>query len=487
MNTPSKTSRSGSCRPAWIAALLVLGFAVLYAFTAQRGVSWGDSGMFQRRIVEGDLVGRAGLALAHPLYISLSGIVSRLVPSSRLLWFLNAMSGFWGALAVGGIFACALRFTDSLRAATLAAVSLGFAHMFWWLSTMSEVYTLSTFLLACETYGLLTAIRRRASTPMVFAFLANGIHFSVHNFALLSFPVHVAASIWLVRQLPAGRRAATLAAIAACGGLAWLAGSFPITSLALARYRSTGALGATVVDVLAGRYGSAVAGSTGVPVRITLFNYALAGMSFALPCFIASCVRRKHGARLRLKPESIFLACLFAIHFIFWIRYRVADQATFLLPTLFLSLVLLSPRLAGIRRPLAWCMATAATAVAIPNLVVLCIDKPTCARNLPFRDDIRYFGMPWKHDEDSAMRFIEAARDLPDNAFVYVDPTVDGALACARKVGLLPPTLQLSTDPPSSIPPSSRWEVSPDNPRYRLSPSAARIEKHGVFYKVFLP
>ncbi len=44
---------------------------VLYALTAQQGVSWQDSGMLQFRIVTGDYIGNLGLALAHPLYIAI--------------------------------------------------------------------------------------------------------------------------------------------------------------------------------------------------------------------------------------------------------------------------------------------------------------------------------------------------------------------------------------------------------------------------------
>ena len=44
--------------------------AVLYLLTCQRGVSWQDSGMFQWRVLNSDLTGDLGLALAHPLYIA---------------------------------------------------------------------------------------------------------------------------------------------------------------------------------------------------------------------------------------------------------------------------------------------------------------------------------------------------------------------------------------------------------------------------------
>ena len=90
-------------------ALLVVGFAVLYVFTAQRGVSWGDSGVFQLRILGNDQAGSSGLALAHPLFVATAHFLSRLVPEPFRVWSMNAICGIWGALAVGMMFLCAQR------------------------------------------------------------------------------------------------------------------------------------------------------------------------------------------------------------------------------------------------------------------------------------------------------------------------------------------------------------------------------------------
>ena len=56
---------------------------VLYALTAQQGVSWQDSGMLQFRIVTGDYTGNLGLALAHPLYIAIGRLFLLLPFGSR--------------------------------------------------------------------------------------------------------------------------------------------------------------------------------------------------------------------------------------------------------------------------------------------------------------------------------------------------------------------------------------------------------------------
>ena len=53
----------------WTAVVLV--FTVFYGLTAQRGVSWQDSGRFQYRVLNGEYHDDLGLALAHGLDIRL--------------------------------------------------------------------------------------------------------------------------------------------------------------------------------------------------------------------------------------------------------------------------------------------------------------------------------------------------------------------------------------------------------------------------------
>ena len=73
-------------RPVWVFSLVVLAaFYLLYAFTAQRGVSWQDSGEFQYRAFIGDYHWHSGIARAHPLYILLArGFAAGFAPASRL-------------------------------------------------------------------------------------------------------------------------------------------------------------------------------------------------------------------------------------------------------------------------------------------------------------------------------------------------------------------------------------------------------------------
>ncbi len=479
------------------AALLVAGFAALYAFTAQRGLSWGDSGVYQYRMMTGDLPGPYGLATAHPSYIFLGRLLSGLAGSTARFWAMNAMSGLFMALAIGGFFCCAVRYCRSVHAAALAAMTLGCAHMAWWLSCLAEVYTLSLCLLAAETACLLHLLRTENMRGFLLLALLNGLHFSVHNFALLALPVYGTIFVWRVSRCrpPLPRLLATAVGSATL----WLLGAAPLLALAVRHYRLGHGLQDTVVSVLLDHFGAQVSGLHGVSATITAFNFALAALSFTLPCWLAPILRlRTRQPQLLHRPpfsrETAALLALFGIHFLFWVRYRVADQATFILPTLFFAALFLSRALVGIRRPVAWGVATAACAVLVPILAARGLNAfaPSSVRPpLPFRNDWNYFAIPWKNTETSAAKFAEAAiRELPPGAFVYTDCNDIGPLACTRQAELFPGDIWFSLpwanlrEPPAT--PSSRWEVRPFG-AYRIAPPEATIVKRKTFYEVKLP
>ncbi|MCD6303441.1 MAG: DUF2723 domain-containing protein, partial [Planctomycetes bacterium] len=110
----------------------VLGlFLLVYAATAQRGCAWQDSGIFQWRILTGDLTGRLGLALAHPLLILLGEAFSRL-PLGPPAWRMNMVSAVFGAVAAANVAALVRRLRPERPAAAwLAAGFYGLAHTPW--------------------------------------------------------------------------------------------------------------------------------------------------------------------------------------------------------------------------------------------------------------------------------------------------------------------------------------------------------------------
>jgi hypothetical protein len=197
-----------------------------------------------------------------------------------------------------------------------------------------------------------------------------------------------------------------------------------------------------ILDILFGDYASEVVGVSGVPIKVTIANFAIMAFSFLLPCWpvaAAALLRRIRGGGFvslaRRAPASMRLvAVLLFIHAVFLLRYRIADQALFMLPTLFFASVALAFLLKDVRLTALLAVATAACAVVVPLAANAVLHLPpqgsrvaaSRARTLPYRDEIRYWVLPWKHDERSAEQFASAAvakMDAMPGAMLYADST----------------------------------------------------------------
>ena len=129
------------------------------------------------------------------------------------------------------------------------------------------------------------------------------------------------------------------------------------------------------------------------------------------------------------------ILALAVIHFTFFIRYNVGDQATFALPTLTCFALLAAigmDRVFGSRLAKFGLSAGAMVlvlAAAFPTCAYLGADAAVRRLNadalsakekIPFRDEVRYWILPWKMNEKSADRAIEAVlRETETNAVFY--------------------------------------------------------------------
>lgn len=355
-------------------ALIVMGFFALYALTAQRGLGWGDSGEFQYRILHG----AAGLvsdcdsfATAHPLYVALAkGICS--TPYQVTL-----LSCFFGALALGGFFLCSRNIALS--------VVLGLAHGLWWLSCVAEVYTMSLTFVAFETFCLLRYLKVRRAGWLVALFLINGLHLELHNLALLALPVYAAVLI---------REAKVIGPLRACLPLpAWCLGaSFWLQALV-----TRGAH-----DVLVGSYGSLTFGLLPANWTIAAFNLALAAMSFFAPVALWWW-NRKAGRRIDFRSQWPIVA-LFAVNVLFFVRYFIISQFTFVLPSVFFAYLLVSSL--ELKRNRAIPLAVLQVLLPLMACEILAqVPRPTFYASHKYRNDAKYFALPWKFNDDSADRY----------------------------------------------------------------------------------
>jgi hypothetical protein len=321
-------------RDFWPWAALWLLFSAIYMATAQRGIGWSDNGFDSWRILRGDLVGSMGLAQAHPAAVALGWLAWRL-PIGDPWWRINAFGAPAMALAVANVALLVRLLSGRWSGAIAAACLLGAAHLPWFEATSAKcVHAFSACCLTLELLALWRLTRRPDWRWLALLGLAVGIHWSFHNFALLTLPVYavvVGGLLWR-RQLPVW---AALAALAACA-----LGAAPLLALtARMALSDSGGWLAAGASLLFGQHRAAVLGQTWHPEWLR-WNAALLGLSLWNPLWLG--VIAGVAAAWRYAPPCFGRALLaaLALHAAFVARYTVIDQATFALPTLTLLALL---------------------------------------------------------------------------------------------------------------------------------------------------
>ncbi|MGC9454481.1 MAG: protein O-mannosyl-transferase family [Phycisphaerae bacterium] len=412
-----------------------LAAAVLYAATCQRGISWQDSGMFQWRVATGDYTGELGLALAHPLYIAAGRAMTRL-PGSDAYW-LNFFSGLGSAVALANLAGLLTYITHKRWVAAATAAMLAVAHSLWWLSTVAEVYTWTIAGLTLEVWLLISLIDHPKGWKLASLAFVNGLGLAVHNFALLPLPVYAIIAVWLVvkHRLPARWLPAAAVAWTAGAGL-YIA---QIVHLAAGEEYT---LFAAISSALVGEYGEQVLNLAGMS-KYWKVNVALASLSFVnlmLPLAVVGWVRL---GRWLSRPAAAAVAAITVIHAVFFLRYPVPDQFTFMLPTLTMIALAAGLGVATLsRRSRRWRTAAVAACVlsvigppvfyaTAPKLAAVAGFDATGKARHPYRNEMRYWLVPWKHNETSAQRF---AREVVEAAsrtggVIWADSTPAWALA----------------------------------------------------------
>lgn len=439
-----RTSRNApTVRWLWLACLIA--FSVLYLLTCQRGVCWQDSGRLQWHVHTADYQSRLGLALVHPLLIA-AGQVLKLIPIADLATRLNFFSGLGMAVALANLACLIAVLTGRRWIGAAAAAMLSVAHTPWWLATITETYTWSAAGLTAELWLLVLLIRKPRAGVLIALALISGLGVSLHNFALLPLPVYVVAAMILIL-----RRKVPLWSLAAAAG-AYCLGAGLYISMIVDRAVAHGDLFGAIHSALFGNYAKAVlnvsAGSKHYEANAVLA--AMNFVSFLGPLAVVGWanLRRKLGS-----PTASAMAAVTIIHVLFVIRYPVPDQFTFLLPSLVMTALaagvgisVLADATARLRK-----LAIASCVLSIIAPPVFYATGPSLARwrspvlvhqkrKLPFRDELRYWLVPWKHNEQSAELFArEALRQAgPDGVIIADSTAVHPLLLVQARDGLSP-------------------------------------------------
>jgi hypothetical protein len=425
-------------------------FVVLYALTAQRGVSWQDSGGFQQYVLSGTFtdLGGGGLAVVHPWYLKTARLFCLCFPEKGWIFAVNLFSGVGMATAVTLLYALVRRLTGQTLPSVAAAATLGLAQMAWWLATIAEVYTWSVAFLIAELLCVqricdeVSGRDRRVAWCVLLAL--NGMHASLHNVALLNLPVY--AGLWLIQLrtlTPTLWRSTIFAGVCV---VCWLVGATLLVTMVVSDMGQTHSLVTTIKRLLVGTgYGSVVLGIGGVQAKLALGNLALASVSVASPCWFFSF--RAGIGRFTMPCFRRVLLALTVIHALFWVRYFVPDQATFVLPTLGLGAVWLGLGAARFGKGTVLTLLTLGVVcqVVFPFWLAGVVEnRATRVRALPFRDEARYWLVPWKHNERSAEQFVEAVdKQLKKGDVLVSDLTAVNPIVAARTAKIVSSDWQL--------------------------------------------
>jgi hypothetical protein len=446
------TSRSW---PAWLAVFVVS--LTLYAATAGRGAQWQDSGEFILRIMTGDLMGRLGLALVHPLHYWLgrAAIATGLLEPALAI---SLVSGLAAALAVANVFGCVRTLTGSSCAALFAAASLALANTFWHLATVAEVYTIGAALLAGECWCLVRYARGGGRCTLWTLCLLNGLGVANHVQALLTLPIIGAVCLHALWHRRAG-----LTDLIMCAGL-WLLGSLPYTGLIALEMGRTGDIAGTLRSALFGASWSQAVLNAGASLRMLMTDVGFPLLNFPNLLIPAAIYGLFCGQRtgIPVVARRAMVAGLI-IHAAFALRYNVVDQHTFFLP-MYTILAIFGG--VGAAAVLQWppgqtrrclCIAAVILLVATPLMNVAAVRLARRARALgkfehhkPYRDDYAYLLIPWCVADQSGERMSAEAMSLAgsDGLIVVEDAmAVDAVHYQKLRAGTQGPEVSLVSPP----------------------------------------
>jgi len=433
--------------PHYIPALSVglLAF-LLYAFTGARTIQWQDSAQFTYRIVSGTLWNEYGLAMVHPLHFWLGRLSLWIFPGPDP-WAVSLVSAFGGALAVGLVYLCVHKITNQSKAALFAAITLLFAHTFWRFSGLPEVYTLSAALLLAEGLAYLHLYKTHRPQAWWMLFFFNGLGFANHNLALLS------SAVWGLLFLrwcaESSGRWKHLIAIAG----AWVMGALPYLALIVVEMNQTRSVGPVVHSALFGEgFHGQVTGL--VPqLRYTFISVGFLLLSFPSLAlvFVGIALTRLRSAKLKMCLPFVAIGLL---HLLFFLRYNVIDQYTFLIPVFALLALMAGVGYAHqqypIFRRIAWILIVIQPILysTIPTLVRGSGVLKSFARQKPYRDDYGYLFYPWQVQERSADRLVREAFGtlgesgslvIEDSMFLYTAGWMREELELNESVDLIRP------------------------------------------------
>jgi hypothetical protein len=411
---------------------------LLYGITCAPGSLWQDSGLFQYRIWHNDIEGEIGLALAHPLY-HIIGIAVKYIPWGEFGYRVNLISALAAALAGANLFLLLRLWVGKYFPAIMAAATLGFSWTMWQHACIAEVYTLYIALFLGELVVLLQYCRTKRIGYLYLLGLLNGLAIANHMWGTIALVCYLVFSGYLLfKKQISGKQLAIVA-------LLWIVGALPYEYLIIKNMVVSGDIPGTLSTAVFGNVHKAEVLNTEISMSVVKENVLFMGMNFPTPNVLLFFVGL--WALYRKAPGKGFayiLLALTVLFFVFAFRYTVPDRYVFFLPFYCLAAILTGLGCSVVIRNKGKVLAGLIGFCALLPIPVYAV-APYMAkkagmdigstRQIPYRDDYKWFLQPWRTGCEGPQRFAREIFDtVGENAIVYADSTTVYALLYEQEV-----------------------------------------------------
>jgi len=401
--------------------------------------------MFQYRVVHNEIQGNLGLALAHPLYHLLGGLV-KAVPVGDVFFRINLISAAAGALAVANLFLLVRVWTGMFIPALIGALSLALSHTHWLHCCIAEVYTLYLAIFLAELVVLLKYCKTGRVGYLYWLGVLNGLSIANHMWGSIPLVCYVVFVVFLLaRKKISGANVAMVF-------LLWLIGFSPYGWLIIQNMIQSGDVTGTISSALFGNGWQNSVLNTQLTAKVVKENIMFIGMNFPTPNVLLAIMGI--FALFRIRSERAFskvVLGLLVLFLLFAFRYTVPDRYAFFLPfyamvSIFIGLgswqllgggkAMSNEQLSGNVRLLRGRGKVFAGLMIFFALLVVPVYAviPVAARDMevslgtgrqiPYRDEYEWFLQPWKTGYHGPRQFaVEALEVVEENGLIYADGT----------------------------------------------------------------
>ncbi|MDD5328200.1 MAG: DUF2723 domain-containing protein [Phycisphaerae bacterium] len=419
--------------------VVLLAAAVFYIATCAPGTLWQDSGMYQYRIWHNDIEGNLGLALSHPLY-HIIGIAVKYIPLGEFAHKVNLISAVAAAFTIANLFLLLRLWLGKNAPALLAAITLALSWTIWQSASIAEVYTLYSALFFAELIMLLQYTKtKRVGFLYLLAFF-NGLAIADHMWAIIPLTCYAVFLIVLLVQ-----KQIRLRSLAVLVGL-WIIGAAPYEYLIIKNIIQTGDFTATLTSAFFGKSWSGAVLNTHLSAKLIKENLMFIAYNFPTPNIIFF-FAGLYGLK-KISPDRGFVNVLLALlilFFAFAFRYTVPDRYTFFIPFYCLVSVLIGVGFNTLvtrsnykilcRIVFILALLPVPTYIIAPAIAQKVHFKLSSTRNIPYRNEYKWFLQPWQTGYKGAEKFANEALDSVGNgAIIYADGTTVYALLSVQEI-----------------------------------------------------